>query len=525
MLIDGQQRLTTISILLCAIYDSFKEFSIEIDPLSAEYKKYLDLRYMIALGLSENVWKPRVVPQDINENDRTYKQILKDIGFDIIVDLPYAKNRKIYRAFSFFKNKISSDLSREFDIKQSLFSMYEKVTHATVVDITVGDMSDALQIFTTLNHRGVPLSPADLIKTLIITHLEIDVNQKLDGWDQLIAYIVEDDEKVSDRFFKAFANSFGPYVCSEYGFEYTIFKSDNLIKEYEKLIKTSPSVVYREMTSSASDYAKITCKDTSGNTVLDDSLQRLSRLDSATSYTLLLYLYRRYKSKSLNEKDFEVLVEYLIKFYVRRNLTDRPQARGIPQLYQKIIEETLYMDSSSIVKYIIRELTDKSASLDDFRVCLEGPIYEDSPVLTRFMLASICDRHNNNEFTSPWECDKSGKPIWTVEHILPQNDKLSEDWIKMTANGDAKEASLIQSRCVHKIGNLTLSGNNSSLSDDPFIKKRDAQKDGVNIGYNNGLWLNRHLAKAERWDESSIESRSEEIIRELIDIFKFDSEI
>lgn len=522
MIIDGQQRLTTLSILLCAVYSCFEDYKDNLDE-DSDYK-YKTIQYMIVLN-PEGAWMPRIILQDVDENNATYCSLLTDLKFKVPSEhVRYAGNRLIYRAFNYFKKVIQNDLEKEKDKAAFLFKIVDLIGYATIANVTVGDISDAIQIFSTLNHRGVPLTSADLIKTTLIQNINEDVTKELYSWNILTNNINEGKEGLTDRFFKSFINSIGPYLQEEYAYEYSLVKSSNIIKEYEKIIKINPRVIYDEMIESSYDFSKIIGMQNTGNKRIDSALKNLSRLDSTTSDVLVLYLFRLQRNNKISFDELAELLEFFVKFYVRRNLTDLPQARGVPKLFKKIIEETLYMEGSSIVGYIIRELTKETASFSEFKQYLEGPIYEDNQGLTRFILASLCESHTSSEYRSPWEVGEDGKPIWTVEHILPQNRNLSPEWVQMIANGDNIVAGNIQSRCVHMLGNLTLSGNNSSLGDMPFINKRDAEKKGVNIGYKNGLWLNKDLKIATEWNEGSIKKRTETLVSDVLSMFCFDSE-
>ena len=522
-IIDGQQRLTTISILLAAVYSSFSDYNINLD-LSIDKNKYEDIRYMLTLDLGKGN-RSRLVLQNINDNNATYLKMLFDAGMDLPpISLPRATNKQIYRAYKYFKKSIAEDLEKVEDKKTFLFEILDKIGYATIADITVVDISDAIQIFSTLNNRGIPLSAADLIKISSMQALGVRPDDELKGWNYIIQNVSEGKESISDRFFRSFINSIGPSLEDEYDYEFVIATSSNILKQYEKIIQLSPKNIFSELIESSYDYKVITGSESSGNESLDLLLKNLSRQDSTTSHILLLYLFRKFRQDTINANELIEVVDFLIKFYARRNLIDKPQARGIPKLYTQLIEESLYLDGNDTVKYLIRVLSEKSASLFEFKEYLKGPIYEDNQELARYLLASISEYHTNNEYKSAWETDKTGKPIWTIEHILPQNKKLLPEWIEMIGDGDATEASKIQSDYVHTLGNLTLSGNNSSLSDAPFINKRDAMKNDVMIGYKNGLWLNKDLAKLDKWNKEEIIKRQKWLVNEILQKFCFSSE-
>ena len=145
--------------------------------------------------------------------------------------------------------------------------------------------------------------------------------------------------------------------------------------------------------------------------------------------------------------------------------------------------------------------------------------------MTRYVLIQLDQLHHSREYKPDlWARDDKGRFVWTVEHVLPQAEKLPDHWVKMIAGGDRQQAADIQDAWVHRLGNLTLSGYNSDLATAAFGKKQKLSKDRsflgqkINIGYQNGLFLNslafktktgKHsLADAPDWNAAMIESRT-----------------
>jgi hypothetical protein len=141
--------------------------------------------------------------------------------------------------------------------------------------------------------------------------------------------------------------------------------------------------------------------------------------------------------------------------------------------------------------------------------------------------------HHSREYRPDfWVRDEKGRFVWTVEHVLPQAEKLPEHWVTMLAAGDKWKAADLQDFLVHRLGNLTLSGYNSELATASFGKKQKLAKDRsflghrINIGYQNGLALNSlrfktsagefSLADAPLWDADMIEARTRRLVDMVI---------
>src|SRR5205807_4242492 len=176
-------------------------------------------------------------------------------------------------------------------------------------------------------------------------------------------------------------------------------------------------------------------------------------------------------------------------------------------------------------QWFVDELMENArpASLDEFKASLGGPIYDSSAGMARYVLIQLDHLHHSREYKPDfWARDEKGRFVWTVEHVLPQAEKLPDHWVKMIAGGDRRRATDVQDEWVHCLGNLTLSGYNSDLATAPFEKKQKLSKDRsflghkINIGYQNGLILNSlpfttkigkySLASSPQWNAEMIEA-------------------
>lgn len=171
------------------------------------------------------------------------------------------------------------------------------------------------------------------------------------------------------------------------------------------------------------------------------------------------------------------------------------------------------------------ELVRWSATDELFEEKLKGDIYEENAGVARFVLCAIAQKHMTNEtWTDLWEQnDYGGKKVfkWTIEHIFPEGKNIPDKWVDMIAAGDRNLANEYHEQYVHKIGNLTVTGYNSTLSNLSFVEKRDrlnAQK--LYVGYKNGLEINKELAEKDAWTVQDIIDRTDELVEMLLDMYK-----
>ena len=143
----------------------------------------------------------------------------------------------------------------------------------------------------------------------------------------------------------------------------------------------------------------------------------------------------------------------------------------------------------------------------------------------------MCFRQNlmkmHVKLTNLWEQksydNSSSKYIWTIEHIFPEGENIPQSWVDMIAGGDRTLANEYLQQYVHKLDNLTMTGYNSTLSNMSFEQKRDRMnKDKTKfIGYKNGLEINAPIAKKDSWTVEDIKSRTEDLVKQVMQMFAF----
>jgi len=241
----------------------------------------------------------------------------------------------------------------------------------------------------------------------------------------------------------------------------------------------------------------------------------LERIQGAPSYILLLYLMKYLSKFDISEKTLNRVVNFLVSFFVRRNLTDIPPTRDLNRIFIKLIGSIKGCKGEKVYSVIREGLRKLSASDELFYSKLTGNIYEENARVTRFILCEIEESHMTKEtWRNLWKME-GNKYVWTIEHIFPQGESIPQSWIDMIADGDREKAMEYQREFVHRLGNLTLTGYNPNLGNKSFVEKRDRKdKQGRPVGYRNGLWLNKDIAPLEVWTIKMIEERT----RKLADI-------
>lgn len=537
--IDGQQRLTTLSLLLAALYTRIMEHkdSIDDDMMLDDIRP---LRNRLILKSDKSM--TRVIPQVQNHNLEDYRWILKEhIGLDAVMQKPkFLGLRKMSKAFNYFYDRLGEDVGGRDGIEcvRCLLDICRLVCSAVVVQITVDSHADAYTLFASLNNRGVPLSAVDLIKNMLLGKVAGVDDGQLDyyfeRWQEVL-HNLGDDYKTQERFFRqnydAFRREVNKPFIGESGSQLplgSVATRSNLLEIYEKRMEADDGAlkVLDELTENSALYSKIIGLDQEGpDSELSDQLLELSRAQGVASYLMLLFLFKKQNQLELKDETLALLVKLLVCFFVRRNLTDTPPTRDLERLFISICEslESEGLKGIAAAEYIKKRLVDVSASDASFKERLEGPIYDVNPDMTRYILTVIASPSVTKEMKSLWERYASGNYVWTIEHIFPQGKNIPDEWVKMVADGDMSKAIEVQEKQVHTLGNLTITGYNSKLSNMPFVTKRDRKDvNGANVGYRNGLNLNDELVNTDTWTSEQIQERTDKLVGLTLKAFDFD---
>lgn len=492
--IDGQQRLTTLNLLLLALYEKIK-------PLNIPLKVIENGRAFETYFLNHSDDKlPRLTPSIQNNNKADYTYLVRKIVHGNESNEPRNRgNRRITKAFNHFKDRIEKYAGDEVD---TLFKLLDKITAACVVRIDTQDAASAFILFESINNRGMPLTPMDLIKNSMISNLKNQsAEQTNEEWQQIINNLNDYDVQV--RYLRHFYQAFKPVglIWDRDKGKDKITKNE-LIQTYTAVIKQQPENVLRGLTVKSEIYKALSFPEniTTDSTFIryQKKLIDLKKLGIAPAYTLLLFLFDRYP-----QQDFSGLLSYIEQWFMVRHLTNIPATNRTDDIF---IAATKTQHEKYDEAVLIAQLQQALPDAEYIRQSLENKyLYEDNANLTRYILVYLEKKQRTNENAVDfWANSDKDKPVWSVEHIYPKNPKKGE-W-----PDDCKE-------WLHSLGNLTLSAYNSNLYNHSFAKKSQVNENGKDIGLKSGnVKINDYLRDKTEWNAEYIKKRGEELVEAFL---------
>jgi hypothetical protein len=391
----------------------------------------------------------------------------------------------------------------------------------------------------------------DIIKNKMLANLEkqhkMNIDDAYEDWQAMLEFLPE--YKDQERFLRHYYNAFKVYPDKRIE-RYTRATKSNLITIFEQYIKKNAKDIFDDLLLKAESYNYLIEPEEYEENRQTKALIDLRRIGAAPSYLLLLYLYSidvEYfsdKTNTLNE-----VLEFLVKYYVRRNITDIPNTRDLDGINIDVIEHcqnAIDSEKKLTSELIIEKLMtgkEKPASINKLKEGIEDNLFYYNAGMARYVLSKLDEISHSREYKPDlWARNDKGLLVWTVEHVFPQGNNIPDYWVDMIADGNKEKAEEIHEEWVHCLGNLTLSGYNSKLSNSSFEEKQSLHENKkflgykINIGYKNGLSLNdlkfdcngalTSLANIETWTQKSIECRNDTMTNILLKLFSFtDDEI
>lgn len=482
MVIDGQQRLTTVMLILEVLARRLSES----EPISGFTAKNIRDYYTL---------DPR------EEGELKFKLLLTQTDKQSLLallqqkELPTDHSVRIRDNYEYFQKQVDS-------LEDSVSDLCNGLLKLVIVDISLDrDQDNPQLIFESMNSTGRELTQADLIRNYILMGLETKEQNTLyeDHWRPME---LDFGQEAYSRHFDEFMR------------HYLTVKSDGEIPKlkavYEafKVHANKPEVKKAGMKALVADlqtYSTYYCRMALGkepNKDLATAFKDLRELKVDVSFPLLLELYRDYHHDNLTTSDYVSAVRLIEAYVFRRAVCAIPtnSLRMTFATFGRSLDKNDFVNSMK-VNFLQLPSYRRFPSDGEFKqVLIEREFYSFSRL--SYMLRRL-ENHGRKERVSVDE--------YTIEHILPQNENLSTEW--QSALGPDWQR--VQQQWVHTLGNLTLTGYNPELGDRPFNEKQNQIG-----GYKQSpLQLNKGLGWLDSWNEKTIKERANKLADKAIQIW------
>ena len=478
--IDGQQRMTTLTLLFLAIYFKLKGTILAKDA-DKIYNQYVVNPY------SEKEIKLKLLPPEEN------LYILNKISHNKFNELEAFQDRNMLKNYLFFEKELEN---LSFDDMKHLSNGIEKLIY---IDIALEKGKDDPQkIFESLNSTGLDLSQGDLIRNYILMDLERGEQNRI---YKEIWIPIENNCKVSD------GSEITSYV-SDFIRDYLTLKTEK-ISSKPKVFETFKAYYEKENDEKLEDmkkyseaYSYIIKPSLEKDRDIQRELDYLKSLDKTVINTFLIGVLKDYKDNIL-EKDELLNILILLQSYLwRRYITEKPTNalnKIFQGMYGKISRSGNYYEN--LVDILMAEDFPTDEELES-ALKLKN-VYKDKEKLN-YVFKKL-ENYNHNELI-----DFDNEKI-TIEHIFPQ--KPNKAWKENYSDNELEQMISFKDT----ISNLTLTGSNSNLSNKAFHEKRDDEVHGYR---NSKLYMNKYLGRLEEWNLLSMEARFESLYDDIIKIWK-----
>ena len=482
-IIDGQQRITTVSLLLIAMVNAFK-----VGDIQATDGKLVD-----------KIFK-RYLVDEYQEDERKVKlkPIKKDMdAFDALLYKPkeqYLKGSNVTRNYEFFYDKIvKSGLTMD--------ELFETIKKLEVINIKLDEDDDPQLIFESLNSTGLDLSEADKIRNYLLMSLAPAEQDDLYTryWNP-----IEESTKYDPSSFVR------DYLTMKQGKIGRIDKIYFIFKEYAENERIGRAELLEEMHHYAKIYSQIDNANM-GTEKINRKLNQVRTLDSTVAYPFYMAFFDYAEKNGLSDEEKYRVLDIVEAYWARRIICNLPSNalnkvfatlhRDVLNNMNKAVEGTNPTYTEVLIYLLLKKGRSSVFPKDDEvkEDFATRQVYKMPANLRMFILERMENRDSK-------ECHDVVKQLTektiSIEHIMPQT--LSDKW--KDALGEEWER--IHQQYLHTMANLTLTGYNSQYSNLAFLEKRDMEK-----GFNDSAFrLNNYVKSCDQWTEVEMKQRQHDLL-------------
>lgn len=488
-IIDGQQRLTTVTLLLLAMRNLIAQQKLVSQ--SGRLDEQIAQRFLISpWAAADDQIKLRPVKGDREALARLFGD---EEDFDPASNLTHN-----YRFFCdmLLKESISID------------ELYAAIGKLEIISITLDHDDNAQLIFESLNSTGLALEEGDKIRNYILMGLNPrEQNSYYDTYWTKIEKCTGNDVSSFVRDYLSIKEQVTPTLNTVY----------HAFKVYADGIRQPITTLLDDLLRYARLFEKLrTCKSGLGEKRLDDCLYRMSRLDIGVTRPFLMEVLRLNQDGKLSSQDVLTVFLTTEDYLFRRNICEVP-TNALNKIFLMLNKEILRYDGTTenyVEKFVYALLSKRESGRfpddEEFSTALAAKqVYLMRGKYKAYLFERL-ENHGTIETKDVYT--HLDNKVYTIEHIMPQH--LTPAWTRALGPNSAE----IHSTWLHRLANLTLTGYNPNLSNKTFAEKRDAAEGGYKAS---GLKMNQRIAQKETWGLTELEERNHELVVLALKIWPF----
>lgn len=475
LVIDGQQRLTTLCLLIEALARAIGDEDEPVDGFSAAKLREYYLTNRLEKG--DRYFKLLLSQTD----DASLKAIIKN------TEQPTVPSLRVTQNFTLFTELLAGQ-------KGALAPVCRGLAKLVVVDIALSrDQDNPQLIFESMNSTGKELSQADLIRNFILMGLEPGLQTRL--YEQYWRPMEQDfGQEAYGTQFDGFMRHYLTVRTGDIPRERDVYEA---FKDYSRTTPVREAgieALVREIRAFARYFCALALgreKDATLNAAFHD----LRELKVDVAYPFLLELYHDYASGTLGATEFAAAVRLVEAYVFRRAICSVPtnSMNKTFSTFGKALKKDRYLESIQ-AHFLTLPSYRRFPTDDEFRRDLQTrDLYN---FRSRSYWLRRLENHGRKERVMVDE--------YTIEHILPQNPDLHPAWRRALGSDWQR----VQQQWLHTLGNLTLTAYNPDYSDRPFLEKRDMPDEPEKALKHSPLKLNAGLGHLDTWDEAAIQERA-----------------
>lgn len=484
LVIDGQQRLTTVSLLLLAIYNLIEKKVIF--PQKATLSERIYEEYLV------DKWQEgdtRIKLKPVKNDQCAFQKLFNDAK-DHIPDSNLTIN------YNYFCSRIQRE---EITVDE----LFDAICRLEIISITLNNDDNPQLIFESLNSTGVALSEGDKIRNFILMGQPKKYQEEYyeKYWNKIEVY-TKYDVSAFIRDYLSVKQQMTPSQSRIY----------STFKEYVEDGCIAIDDLLKDMLAYASWYS-VLLEGNPDNREINACIYRLNRLETTVTRPFFMEILRLHAEGKLTIDETAEVFKFTENYLFRRSICDLP-TNVLNKIFLLLHREITRYDGSDVdylnkFKFAILSKRDRSRFPDDeefIKAFSERPIYQMNGKNKVYMLERF-ENYGTIEDKDVYRHVDAGD--YSIEHIMPQH--LTPTWIKEL--GDDYET--IHETWLHRIANLTLTGYNSKYSNSPFDEKKNMKHGFID----SGIRLNTYIAAQSKWGVAELEARNDMLMNRALEIW------